>query len=210
MGVVAVHADGVSGDVDCLSRDALDGALLDDAHDARHGEVLVGDGGVVLSARHERALVGVVAVGEEFLRHMKPRGLPCTCELAAGECHQGDVGVEVGYCLRDGLRERRVDGRAVVQLPVGLHVRELNTFGVAERCEGAHLVQHIGVSLVGGKRHVAAPEPLQVGVSRVRADGDSRFGGEFYGATHDHRVARVHAACHVHACHQGNHLLVES
>ena len=141
---------------------------------------------------------------------MEPCSLPSACELAACERHQGDVGVEIGHGLRDGLRERRVDGRAVVQLPVGLHVRELYTFGAAERCERAHLVQHIGVSLVGGERHVAAPEPLQVGVSWVRADGDSRFGGELHGATHDHRVARVHAACHVHACHQGNHLLVES
>ena len=93
---------------------------------------------------------------------------------------------------------------------MGLHVRELYTLGAAERCERAHLVQHIGVSLVGGERHVAAPEPLQVGVSRMRADGDSRFGGELHGVTHDHRIARVHAACHVHACHQGNHLLIES
>ena len=183
---------------------------MDDANDARHGEFLIGDGGVVLGARHERALIGVVAVGEELLRHVKPRGLPCACEFAAGERYQGDVGVEIGHSLGDGLRERRVDGRAVVQLPMGLHVRELYTLGATERCERTHLVEHIRVSLVGGERHVAAPEPLQIGVSRVCADGDSRFCGELHGATHDHRVARVHAARHVHACHQGNHLLVES
>ena len=183
---------------------------MDDANDARHGEVLVGDGGVVLGARDERALIGVVAVGEELLRHMEPCGLPGACEFAARERYQGDVGVEIDHGLRDGLRERRIDGRAVVQLPMGLHVRELYTLGAAERCERAHLVQHIRVSLVGGERHVAAPEPLQIGISRMRADSDSRFGGELHGATHDHRVARVHAARHVHACHQGNHLLVES
>ena len=183
---------------------------MDDANDARHGEVLVGDGGVVLGARDECALVGVVAVGEELLRHMEPRCLPGACEFAACERHQGDVGVEIGHGLCNGLRERPIDGRAVVQLPMGFHVRELYTLGATERCERAHLVEHIRVSLVGGERHVAAPEPLQIGVSRMRADGDSRFGGELHGATHDHRVARVHAARHVHACHQRNHLLVES
>ena len=81
---------------------------------------------------------------------------------------------------------------------------------MAEGLQGAHLVEDVGVGLVGRKRHVAAAESLQVGVARVGAQGDAGLLGPVHGAAHHDRVAGVHAAGDVDARHQGDDVGVAS
>ena len=81
---------------------------------------------------------------------------------------------------------------------------------MGKRSEGAELVEHEGVDLVGREGHVAAAEPLQVGVAGVRPYGHARVCGATYGGGHGQGVSGVHAAGHVHARDEGDDLLVTS
>ena len=97
----------------------------------------------------------------------------------------------------------------VVQLAVRLHVRELHALRRAERLQRADLVQHVRVRLVGRQVHVAAPEALQIGIARMRADGDAGVLRHAHRLAHDHRIARMLPARDVRAGHKRDDLVVE-
>ena len=90
VGIVTVNANGVGGNLDSATVNRFDGAFLDRAYHARYGEVLVGDHGVFLFARHQRAVSHVIAVGEEFLRGGKVRCSPRFDEFSAREAYEHD------------------------------------------------------------------------------------------------------------------------
>ena len=132
VGIVAVNANSVGGDLDSAAVNRFDGAFLNRAHHARYGEVLVGDHGVFLLARHQRAVSHVIAIGEEFLRGGKARCSPRFDELSASEAYEHERRVEIVHCGGDCLGEGGVFRGTIVKLPVRFHVGERSAFRFAE------------------------------------------------------------------------------
>ena len=87
----------------------------------------------------------------------------------------------------------------IVELPVRFDVRKLHALRLAERLKRADLVHHVRVRLVGRQVHVAATETLQIGVARMRADGDAGVLCHADRLAHDHRVACMLSARDVRA-----------
>lgn len=209
MRVVAVHADGVGLHGDGFPGGAFDRTFRDRADRAAHGETFVGYRGVRLRARDKQPFIGVIAVGEELAGAAQSDLFAGAHELAVRESDEHERRVRIAHGAGDGSGERRVDGGSVVHLPVRFHVREPHVARAAKRLQRPHLIQHERVCVVGGERHVASAETLQVGVAGVRPDGHARPCGGVDGAAHDARVAGVHAAGDVHAGYERDHLRVE-
>ena len=78
----------------------------------------------------------------------------------------------------------------MVQRPVWLHVGHLAAGDLSEGVEGAELVEHAVAQIVGVHVDEAAPEPGDVGIADLGADGDVAFGGELARAAHRGRRRR--------------------
>lgn len=210
MGVIAMHADRVGLDRDGLSACAFDGALLDGANGAPHGELLVGDERIGAASGHKRSLVGVVSVGEELLGDGETARAARFDELAVRKADQHEFGIDIADRLRDGGGEVGINRSAVVELPMRFHVIELDALRSAEPGERADLVNREGIRFFGREVEVATAEALQIGIARVRPNGDACVCGHGNGLLHDERVSRVHAARDVAARNERNDLCVEA
>ena len=93
--------------------------------------------------------------------------------------------------------ERRVADRLVVERAVRLHMGERGPPGVDEGGERPHLVEHIGLDLLGRRLDRPPPEPAQVVVPRMGAHRHPPVERQPDGPVHDRRVPGVEPAGHI-------------
>ena len=184
--------------------------LLDQPHHAGRGLLGIVDEGPRPAAWNQGAVGHVAAVDEGLRGEGDARIGRCGLEGGARQPHQNDALPQRAHGAGDGLRHPGVLGRLVVHRPMRLHVLELDPLGAADGGERARLIERIGIELVRRAGHAAPPEPHQVGIPRVCADGHARGPGRTHGPEHHHGVAGMPSAGHVRGGDGPHYLLVHA
>jgi hypothetical protein len=91
---------------------------------------------------------------------------------------------------------------------VGLYVLDLHAVQAGELAQGPELVDELVVDLIRRDAYLPAPETDQIPVAVVNPDRDAVLFGQLHGPSHNVRVARVEAACHVGRGDVAHELLV--
>ena len=120
--------------------------------------------------------VGHVAAIGEGLGHEPQAGVGGrgSHRLRRRQAEEREVTAEAGGGASDRGGQLRVRRCLVVERAVRLDVAQLDAGGAAERLERADLVADHRLDLVGLEVHRAATEAEQIGIARLRTDGDAR------------------------------------
>ena len=100
-------------------------------HGAGDDRVGIVDDGARLAPRRQRAVRLVGAVGKALRGQRRPGGVARPQQLRAGEPEQEQRRIERGDRARDGVRQRAVLDRHVVERAVRLDVLQPRPFGAA-------------------------------------------------------------------------------
>ncbi len=177
-------------------------AVLDQHQRLRNCGGFVDDQRVGFTARGERAVGPVRAVGEHLAhcRKAEPRGR--SDHGAAGERVQHHAAAQVLHRARNRVGELGILRSHVVERAVRLHVMQSHALGAGERFERTGLIEHEVVALLRGNLHRPAPESLQIGQRHMRADRNAVADSERNGAAQRRWVAGVEPARDVRRGHE--------
>ena len=134
--------------------DRVDHSLLHHPHGTSDSDGRIGDDGVRLGARSQRAVRLVGAIGKDLRRHAKTGGAPCLQQFGAGKAKQHQRSVEGGDRPGDGRREHGVADGHVEQRAMRLDVLERDAVGGGNAGDGGNLVEHEVLGLVRRRRSV--------------------------------------------------------
>ncbi len=93
----------------------------------------------------------------------------------------------------DGVGQRAIAGRHVVERTMGLHMRERHAFRGGDRRQRADLIEHQILDLARRRAQLPPPESHEVGKPRMRAHRDAGVAGQPDGLPHHARIAGMKA-----------------
>ena len=165
-----MHTDGIGverhhGAVDCHHL-----MLAHHAQHARRHFGRIGDHCIRQTARHQRAVRVVRAVGERLVEHTKPGLRGQAADHGARLRQYRQRCVHAADSLDHGGGLRFVADDPVVQRAMRFHVPHLRADRPRHAFQRGDLVHHVRLEFVGGLVHIAAPESGQVAVRHMRPD----------------------------------------
>ena len=145
-------------------------------------------------ARSEPSLFVIRAVRIGFVRDAQSFGFTGCYHLRERIRDENEFAIHGPDRAGNGTGAFGVVVRDVIERAVGLHVRHLHALSGSDRLKRADLIGHHCLDFRRPHAHGTAPESLQVGKTRVGADGNAMRFREHHGLRHDGRVAGMKAA----------------